>query len=81
MTIGLAPQQRDGLDALLRQRLGVDKDQERSELRERIAQVLRRGTIASEKERRRLEEYADSLEATGGNPAEVAAVRDLLRRA
>ena len=80
MTIGLAPEQRDGLDALLRQRIGVDKDKERKNLSERVAQILRRGTIASEKERRRLEDYADSLEATQGDPAEVAAVRDLLRK-
>jgi hypothetical protein len=40
--------------------------------------VLARGTIASEKERRRLEEYADMLEATDGDPGEIAAVRRLL---
>lgn len=80
MTLGLAPDQRDGLEALLRQRLGVDKDAERLELKEGIAEVLRRGTIASEKERRRLEDYADRLEATGGDPAEAAAVRRLLEK-
>ena len=78
MTIGLAPHERDGLEALLNERLGVDKDAERSALSKHVAAVLERGTIASEKERRRLEEYVEMLEATGGDPAEAEAVRRLL---
>jgi hypothetical protein len=79
MTIALAPHERDGLEALLQQRLGVDAEAERAELRRKMAVVLQRGTIASEKERRRMEEYADLLEATSGDPAEIAAVRRLLQ--
>lgn len=79
MTVALAPHERDGLEALLSSRLGIDKDAERDEMRRRVAVVLRRGTIASERERRRLGDYAEMLEATGGDPAEIAAVRRLIR--
>ena len=79
MTIALQSDQRDGLEAILRQKLGVDKDRERAELRREVARVIERGTVASEKERRRLEDYAELLEATGGDEAEIAAVRRLVR--
>jgi hypothetical protein len=79
MTIALAPHEREGLEALLQQRLGVDKDAERAELRRQVTTALERGAVASEKERRRLEEYVEMLEATGGDPAEIAAVTELLR--
>ena len=80
MTIGLPPHQRDGLEALLRSRLNVDPEAEHAELARRVAAVLRRGSIASEKERRRLEDYAEFLESSGDNAAEAAAVRQLLMR-
>jgi len=79
MTVALQSDQRDGLEALLRQRLGVDKDEERAALRSEVAKVLERGVIASEKERRRLEDYAEMLEATGGDASELAAVRKLVK--
>ena len=79
MSIALAPNEREGLEAVLRERLGVDKDAERRELGQQIAKVLQRGKIASEKERRRLEEYVEMLEATGGDPGEIEAVNALLR--
>ena len=78
MTIALAPHERDGLEAILRDRFGVDADAERAELKRRVAAVIARGTVASEKERRRLEDYAEMLEATGGDPAEIEAVRRLV---
>jgi hypothetical protein len=78
MTTSLAPHEREGLEAHLASRLGVDSQAERADLRRRMEAVLARGTIASEKERRRLEEYADMLEATDGDPGEIAAVRRLL---
>jgi hypothetical protein len=78
MTVALQPHQRDGLEALLLARLGVDKDLEREELRQQVAAVVARGIIASERERRRLESYAEMLEATGGDPGEVRAVRRLI---
>lgn len=81
MTIGLTSDERDGLDALLSDRLGVDKADERVRQSQQVAAVLRRGSIASEKERRRLEDYADMLEATGGDLAEAERVRTLLREA
>lgn len=81
LMIGLAPHEREGLEALLRQRLGVDTDRERAELRRQIAKILQRGSVASEKERRRLEDYAEALEASGGDESEIAAVRRLLRTA
>lgn len=79
MTITLAPHERDGLEAMLKARFGVDKDAEQVELRRTIAAALERGRIASEKERRRLEDYVEMLEATGGDPAEIQAVRQLIR--
>ena len=79
MTIALTPHEQDGLEALLVSRLGVDREAEYAAVQQSVAKVLRRGTIASEKERRRLEEYADMLDATGGDPAEIEAVRRLLR--
>lgn len=79
MTITLAPHERDGLEAVLKARFGVDKDAERGELRRAVAAALERGSIASEKERRRLEDYVEMLEATGGDPAEIQAVRQLIR--
>jgi hypothetical protein len=78
MAIGLEQHQRDGLEAILRDRLGIDKDLERAQLRNQVAKILERGTIASEKERQRLERYAEMLEATGSDPAEVDAVRRVL---
>jgi len=78
MSIALAPHKRDGLEAILRQLFGIDKEKERAALGEQIAKIITRGTIASEKERRRLEDYAEMLEATGGDRAEIDAVRRLL---
>lgn len=80
LMIGLAPHERDGLEALLRERLGVDVDEERAAMSQKVGQILERGSIASEKERRRLEDYGEMLEATGGAPSEIAAVRRLLQR-
>ena len=78
-TTALAPHQRDGLEALLQSRLGVDTDGERAELRRQAAIALHRGRVQSEKERRRLEDYAEMLEATGGDPSEIAGIRRLLQ--
>jgi hypothetical protein len=79
-TIGLTPDERDGLEALLRDRLGVDPDAERSQTRREVEAAIVRGTVGSEKERRRLEDYAEMLEATGGDPAEIEAVRRLVNQ-
>lgn len=79
MAVALAPHERDGLEAMLLARFGVDRDAERAAFRLYVASVIERGSIASEKERRRLEDYVEMLEATGGDPAEVAAVRRLMR--
>ena len=76
----LAPHERTQLEAILRDRLGVNAEAERLEMQQNIARVLARGSVASEKERRRLEDYIELVEATGGDAAEVAAVRELLRR-
>jgi hypothetical protein len=81
MTVALASHERDGLEALLKTRLGVDKDAEREVLRAYVSRLLERGTVASEKERRRLEDYAEMLRATGGDPAEILTVERLIRTA
>jgi len=78
MAMSLFPEQREGLETVPRQRLGVDKEAERAELQQQVAAVLKRGTVASEKERRRLEDYAEMLEAIGGDPVEIQAVRRLV---
>lgn len=78
MIIALSPHEREGLEAILRDRIGVNKDAERSELKRQVAEIIRRGSIASEKERRRLEDYAEMLEAIDADHAEIAAVRRLL---
>lgn len=78
--IGLAPYERDSFDALLQERLGVDVEAERAELAKKAAVARRRGTIASAKERRRLEDYAERLEASDPASAEARAIRELLRK-
>ena len=78
MTIGLEPHQREGLRAVLQARFGIDTEAEEAVSRRRIAKALSRGSIASEKERRHLEDYAEMLEATGGDQTELKAVRKLL---
>jgi len=79
-TIGLSQDQRDGLEAILKARLGVDKDQERAELKHHVAEIVATGRIAGAKQRRKLEDYLEALEATGGDEAEVAAIKQLLAR-
>jgi hypothetical protein len=81
MTLALPFQEREGLEALLREKLGIDAEEERMEMHRRITEVLKRGTIASEKERRRLEDYAAMLEATDGSYEQIEAVRQLLKNA
>lgn len=78
MTIGLEPHQRDGLEAVLQQRLGIDVSAERAVQQARIAKIIDRGTIASEKERRHLEDFAEMLEATGLDPENLRLIRRLL---
>lgn len=78
MTLGLAPHERDGLEAVLQKHAGVDTQAERAEWRRRVRLVLKRGSIVSEKERQHLEDYAERLEASGDDPEELRAVRRLL---
>ena len=78
MSVALEQHQRDGLEAILKARLGVDKDAERAQQKQGAAAILQRCSIASGKERHRLEDYAEMLEATGGDPAELAAIGRLL---
>jgi hypothetical protein len=77
-SVALPPHQRDGLDAMLQHELGVDREAERAAWSERVAVALKRGRVASEMERRHLEDYAEMLEANGGDAAELEAVRRLL---
>ncbi|HEY2854905.1 MAG TPA: hypothetical protein VGJ18_18755 [Gemmatimonadaceae bacterium] len=80
MANALHPHEREGLEAMLRSRFAIDKETERAELRRRVALVLKRGTIASETERRHLEDYAEMLESIGEDQSELRAVRSLLDR-
>lgn len=79
MTVALAPHQREGLEAILQHRLGIDKEAERAEMSRLAAVAIKRGRVAGEKERRRLERYVEMLEAIGGDRTELEAVEDLLR--
>lgn len=79
ITVALPNHQREGLEELLRARLAVNKDAERYAQSQRVAHIIQRGTIASEKERRRLEDYVEMLEATHGDIAEAERVREFLR--
>jgi hypothetical protein len=76
--IGLTQDQRDGLEAILKARIGVDREAERARGRDEVAQILTKGRIDSEKQRRRLEDYLEALESTGEDAAEAAAIRRLL---
>jgi hypothetical protein len=78
MTIALAPEQREALSGLLRERLGIDVESERLELKRAAETAIARGRVASEKERRRLEDYAEMLEATGGDPTEIESILRLV---
>src|SRR4051812_10652808 len=60
LTTAMPPHERDGLEAVLKSRLRVDKDAERAAASQRVASVLRRGKIRSEKERQHLQEYLDT---------------------
>lgn len=78
-TIGLPAPQLEGLDAILRERLCIDKDTERRQTRAFMASILERGTIASEKQRRKVEDYLEGLQANNGDPAEIEAIKRLLQ--
>ena len=75
MTIALTPGHRAALEAQLRDRLGVDVDAERAAMRRHVAEILARGTIAGEKERRRLAEYRGHRWRRGGDLRGMASAR------
>jgi hypothetical protein len=78
MTIALGPRERVTLDALLRDRLGVPLDPESLEIKREAAAAVARGSVASEKQRRRLEDYVEMLAATGGDADEIRSVRRVI---
>jgi hypothetical protein len=78
MSLALSPARRRELEQLLHTELGVSLEEEKADLHGAVAKVLARGTIAGEKERRRLQEYVEMLEATGGDLDVATAVRRLL---
>jgi hypothetical protein len=79
MALALAPHQREGLEAILAKRLGINVEEEQTKLRRRAATAIRRGTVGSERERQHLQRYLEMLEQIGGDPAEIEAVHNLLR--
>ena len=80
MVLTLAPHEREGLEAILKAKLGYDSDLAWNQSREAVLNAVKRGRVDSEKERRRLERYAEVLEAKGGDTTELAALRSLLAR-
>ena len=79
MAAALPANDREELNALLREQVGVDEEQERADLRRGVVKILVRGAVASEVERRRLEHYVEMLENSGSDAAEARVVRQLLR--
>ncbi len=77
MRVALTPPQREELDGLL-QDSGIDLDAERAKTDHQMAAILKRGAIASERERRRLEDYLAMLETTDGDQETMEKVRALL---
>lgn len=77
MCIALTPPQRKDLDSLLEQ-FGVDRSAERTNTDREMAAILKRGTIASERERRRVEDYLALLETTDADEHILERVRRLL---
>lgn len=79
MALTLSPHERDGLEALLEQRLGYDADA--AWLAERAAArlSLAAGRVRSERERRRLERYLEALVVRGDDANEAAAIEALLK--
>lgn len=78
MTSALSADQRDGLNALLSSRLGIDAEAERAAAIQGAVEAVRRGTIRSEKERQHLEQWAELLKSTGDDPATLSSLRRLL---
>jgi hypothetical protein len=78
LTVALPSHHRDGLEALLRDRLGVDKEAERAQLRARAEVALRRGGVASEKERQHLERYVEMLQSMNEGAEEIRSIQGLL---
>jgi len=77
-TVSLPKHERDGLDAVLQDQLGVSREVERDARSVRIANALKRGGVASEVERRHLEDYMEELAASGDDPDLLDAIRRLL---
>lgn len=79
MALTLAPHERDGLEALLEQRIGYDADA--AWLAERAAArlSLAAGRVRSERERQRLERYLEALAVRGDDANEAAAIQALLK--
>lgn len=74
----LTRNQREALDAILKQQAGADRSAERVALSQRVAAAVKRGRIVSEVERQHIENYAELLEAEGGSDAELDAIWKLL---
>ena len=82
MTLALSPAQRAALDERVRRAADVPRDPARDEMKREVEALLARGTIRSERERRRLEAYADQLVASGElDPAELDAIQRVLAQA
>ncbi len=77
---GLPGDLQDGLEALLAARLGIDADAERAAERSRIAQILARGRIASEKEYRFVVSYLERIDNDASARKDVTALEELMHR-
>jgi hypothetical protein len=69
----LVPERRNQLADILRGEFGYVLEVDQSSIRREIEAAIGRGTVRSEKERKRLEEYSDILGVQAGD-------QDLLRR-
>ncbi len=78
MILTLTPSERDGLDALLQARIGVETESTWRTEQEAIRGAIAAGRIRDEHERQRIERYVEALEVRGGDAVEITAARNLL---
>ncbi len=78
LVVTLPQHLRDGLEAVLQSRLHIDVNEEHAVTEAYVAVLLSRGSILSEKERLRVQQYLDTLHASGGDPERIDDVTRLL---
>lgn len=76
----LAPHEREGLSAVLESRLRIDREKEHEERHKRVMAILRRGTLAGERERRHVIDFLEVEESRDEGSDDLDAIRRLLEQ-